>query len=71
MSRHPYREPPTEKVAERDGDERAIYLVTATVGAIPMTIAAASGARFGVEPTLGLVMFGLGVVGLVSTLRWH
>jgi hypothetical protein len=66
---HPYREPPPVADAEPAGDERAIYGVLTAVGAIPLAIAVASGECFGAEPTVGLVMFGFGIVGLVSTVR--
>jgi hypothetical protein len=67
--RHPYRERPPSVDAVPDDDEQAIYGVVAAVGAIPLAIAIASGERFGVDATLGLVMVGAGVGGLWSTLR--
>lgn len=70
--RHPYREqPPAAEAAEVEpaGDESAIYGVVAAVGAIPLALAVASGERFGVDATLGLLMVGAGVGGLWSTLR--
>jgi hypothetical protein len=49
-------------------EERVIYGLATAIGALPMTIALATGVPFGVEATLGTFMFGIGLTGLLSTL---
>lgn len=39
------------------------------IGAIPVALALASGGRFDVQATLGLVMAALGLAGLATTRR--
>ncbi len=50
-------------------EELTIYLALVAVGAIPVIIALVHRTGLGVEPTLGLLMIFLGIMGLVY-LAW-
>jgi hypothetical protein len=68
--RHPYRHSSaTSEPATRDPDEAAIYLSLVGIGAIPSALALAHGTVFGVDATLGLLMVGAGLLGLVAAHR--
>jgi hypothetical protein len=46
-------------------EERVLYSLMVLIGAIPVTLTLASGTRFGVQATLGLLMTLWGLVGLI------
>lgn len=47
-------------------EEGILYALLLAIGAIPVAIAIAAGAPFGVEATLGLLMSAAGLVGAVG-----
>jgi hypothetical protein len=61
------REP--RRPAGVDREERVLYSLMVLIGAIPVTLTLASGTRFGVQATLGLLMALWGLVGLVRGSR--
>lgn len=62
----PYRHAPTSTPERpgRNAEEPVLYGLLVAIGAIPVVIAVLRGGMFGVEPTLGLVMLCLGLIGL-------
>jgi hypothetical protein len=46
-------------------EELIIYALLMITGAIPVTNALEAGGHFGVEPTIGALMIGAGVIGVI------
>jgi hypothetical protein len=53
----------------RNAEELVLYGLVVAIGAIPVVVAVAQGGTFGGEPTIGLVMLCLGLIGTVVHLR--
>jgi len=61
---HPYREAPEPAHRAGRGEEAVLYGLLVVVGLIPVLVALATGAKFGGEPTIGMMMVGAGLWGL-------
>jgi hypothetical protein len=61
---HPYREDPEPGDGADRGEEAILYSLLVFIGLIPILIALAIGAKFGAEPTIGILMVGSGLWGL-------
>lgn len=46
------------------GEEAVLYGLLVLIGLIPILIALATGAKFGAEPSIGILMVGSGLWGL-------
>lgn len=69
---HPYRDSSQPEPRKRVADDREEYVLCGllvTIGAIPAVLALASGTRFGVQATLGLLMALWGLAGLGTLWR--
>ncbi|MDB4959989.1 MAG: hypothetical protein JWO36_7558 [Myxococcales bacterium] len=49
-------------------EEIIAYSILIIAGAIPVSIALRKGGDFGVEPTIGIILISLGILGFVITL---
>ena len=68
----PYRKMPSsapETRPDRNAEELILYGLLVAIGAIPVALALVQGGVFGVEPTLGLVMLCMGLLGVSLYLR--
>jgi hypothetical protein len=67
---HPYRKPPPTggRAAAALGEELIFYVALCMVGAIPVAGVVSRRDAFGVEPTIGLLMMGAGIAGLLAAL---
>ena len=66
---HPYRDSPmfSQRKADRPPiEELIIYALLMITGAIPVTSALEAGGGFGVEATIGALMIGAGVLGVIG-----
>jgi hypothetical protein len=63
----PYRKSTVfaDRSSRRHSEELIFYGLLVAIGAIPVVIASADHAAFGVEATLGLLMLGAGVIGAI------
>ena len=54
----------------RDREQLLLYALIAAIGIIPVIVAVVHGGVFGPEPTIGLLMLGIAIVGLLTMWRF-
>jgi hypothetical protein len=68
---HPYRDGPEPEHGADRGEEAILYSSLVVIGLIPIEIALATGAKFGAEATIGILMVGAGLWGLWAMRRYR
>lgn len=53
----------------RDSEQLLLYVLIAAIGMIPVIVVIMHGGVFGSEPTIGLLMLGVAIVGLLAMWR--